>query len=107
MADISTAIRETTALFKRRSTPEDWAQNIIDGSRSVKTPEDWTHYYAWLANPSNYNPQKKLRVAEIVDIKPYPPGFEEVRYPNGPDVVIHVKNTRVQEEVEDEKSPAE
>ena len=58
MADISVAIRETNELFKRRSDPTFWAANLIDGSTSLKTALEWTHYYAWIANPQNYDPKK-------------------------------------------------
>ena len=106
MADISTAIRETHALFKRRNSAEDWAQNLIDGSRTVKTPEQWTKYYAFIANPQNYDPNHEYKVAPLVKPGSYPAGQKEVRYQNGPDEYIYVTNvTTAANDEEDEKNP--
>ena len=58
MADISTAIRDTEAMFRAHSSAEDWANNIVNGSRSLKTDEQWTQYYAYLASPANYDPNR-------------------------------------------------
>ena len=40
--NLQAAIRETRDLFKRRATAADWARNLIEGSRRLKTKKEWT-----------------------------------------------------------------
>ena len=109
MADISRAIRETNDLFKRRSDPTFWAANLIDGSKSLKTPEQWTHYYAFISNPNNYDPSKIYKPMDPNETIIYDkhPNLKVERFGNGPEeTIIHLKNMNLRE-VEDEKEEKE
>ena len=109
MADIQTAIRETTDLFKKHTLAEDWSDNIMKGSRSLKTSQQWTNYYAWLASPSTYCPERIYKPISDKQIKEYTdPELDkrlaEMVYKNGTETIIHIKK-RTSEESEDEKNP--
>ena len=103
-ADISTAIRETTELFRTRGTAEDWSNNIIEGSRSVKSDQEWTNYYAWLASPSTYDSKRDYKAQKQTPyVQPeLPKGMKETVYVNGTERFVHV--TRVEEDEKEEKT---
>ena len=108
MADISVAIRETEALFRAHTTAEDWSNNIIVGSRSVKTPEQWTHFYAYLASPTTYDSTRVYKPVsqEEHDAFERPPlhkGLQEKIYKNGLDTIIHVVRKKDDEEEKEEE----
>ena len=99
------AFEQTEDNFRTHTASEDWADNIIKGSRGIKTVLQWRHYYTWLANPRGYEessvgePERDLSKHLI---EPYPSFMEEVRYQNGNETIIHVKNKQFQG---DEKVP--
>ena len=105
MADISRAIRETNALFQRRRDPTFWAANLLEGSRSLKTALQWTHYYAWVSNPQNYNPDHKYipmdRDEEVV--YDHHPDMKPITYHNGTEAIIHFKNMGISDEDDEKK----
>ena len=96
-------------LFKARTASECWSDNIVEGSRGIKTKLQWRHFYAWLANPDGYNEEDVVAPMEGLTaavIEPYPQGMLEQRYENGTETIIHVKNTELYtNEQEEEKVP--
>ena len=87
---------KTKDLFQRRNRSEDWAENIIRGSAGLTTPEQWKHYYVWLANPKQYNEESTNKMEidnSLTQIDDYPDCMEVETFQNGPcETVIHVKN---------------
>jgi len=102
------AIAETTDLFKRRSQAEDWSRNLIEGSRELKTPHQWKHFYTWLANPNQYNEEEtnKMEIAtEAAKIEPYDSCMRTETFQNGPcETIINVINTSGHSEQDEEKT---
>jgi len=87
---------KTRDLFRRRQRSEDWADNLIDGSRGLTTPAQWKHFYVWIANPQNYNEAEvdKMEIDNsLATIDEYPECMEVETFQNGPcETIIHVKN---------------
>jgi hypothetical protein len=107
--DLQYSIRKTKELFRRRQTGEDWARNLLEGSRRLKTVDDWDMYYAFIANPDAYEENKiPARTGTCCVHEGVPtdyPDFMEVRKViNGGETIIHVINKRSRGE-DDEKSP--
>ena len=102
--NLQAAIRETRDLFKRRGTAGDWARNLIEGSRRLKTKKEWTKYYAYLANPEGFDPNREYAVVKPEDmtIEPYPEEQVVTEFKNGTETIVHVKN-RVRSQ-DDEKT---
>ena len=102
-ADLELAIEKLNRLFNDRDSAEWWSQNIIDASQHLKQQEDWTKFYAYMANPTTFDASSNLPTLdtcmEEVDLS-YDNGMEEVRYQNGPDTIIHVRR---KPKIEDEK----
>ena len=102
-------IHKTTELFKRRATAEDWADNIIEGSNALKTPNQWKHFYAWLASPTLYNEEEVNNVGtlqsttEQATIEDYPEGMKVETYKNGCETIVMVRNVGLECDEEDEK----
>ena len=113
MADISVAIRDTEALFRAHTSAEDWSNNIVNGSRSLKTPEQWTHFYAYLASPTTYDSNRTYKAVSQKEYDDYvrPPlhkGLRETIFKNGTETIIHVVREKEEDEKEcDEKSDDE
>ena len=100
---------QTKELFKRKTQSEDWAENLITGSRGLTTARQWKHYYVWLANPKKYDEERTERM-EIdttpPKIDPYPAGMKVETFQNGPcETRIHVSNPHWYKTNEDEKTP--
>ena len=93
---LQVAINRTTKLFKNRRTARDWSDNILQGSRNLTTPNVWKHYYAWLANPTNYSEEDtdNLSIEEYTPacIAPYPDGMKVTSFKNGNETIIRVSN---------------
>ena len=101
-ADISIAIKETTELFKTRGAAEDWSHNIITGSRSLKTDQEYTNYYAWLASPQTFDKNRNYKAQTKVEKRPaVPDGYEEIIHKNGTESVVLVRKIRVDDEKEE------
>ena len=101
------AIAETKNLFRRRNSPEDWARNLIEGSRGIKTSKGWGLYYAFLANPKGFDITKEVIPFNTSEYnpEPYPEYMTVEKFQNGPsETIIHVKNTKYMN-MEDEKTP--
>ena len=100
------AFAKTTELFKTRRTARDWSDNIIEGSKSLTTPEAWKHYYVWLANPKMYNEaatdKLEVEVPTPECIKPYPKGMKVETFNNGNETIVRVINQNLQN-TDDEK----
>ena len=91
MENVRKAIQETTRLFAVRPTGF-WSKNLIEGSTSLKTPNDWCHYYAWLGNPTTYDETKNYAPGTEEPVFNLPPELEVVSYNNGPqETIIHVR----------------
>ena len=109
-SELQYAIDTANDLFKTRDSPKFWADNIIEASQHIKKKKNWTKFYAYMANPTAFNPSDDLKTLEdsmeVCDLS-YPDYMEEVRYQNGPsDTVIHVK-LRENTTVDDEKTQPE
>ena len=94
-AELQLAIDNAERLFKTRDSPEFWSENIIEASRHIKKKENWTKFYAYMANPTAFDPADTLQTIEDAreecDLS-YPENIEVVEYKNGPeDTIIHVK----------------
>ena len=105
--DFNESVRMTTELFKNNRTTEDWADNLIKGSRSLKTGNSWKHYYAWLANPTKYNEEEVNKLATCGEepqavIEDYPDCMKVETFQNGIETIIHVRNMSLEEK--DEKT---
>ena len=106
-AELSLAINNVDRLFKNRDSPEFWSENIIEASSHIQKKENWTKFYAYMANPSAFNPNDNLQTIEDAmeecDLS-YPDFMEEVRYQNGPEeTIIHIKKREPLSQ-EDEKT---
>jgi len=90
-------LNKTKGLFEHRKRSEDWAENLIEGSRGLTTPAQWKHFYVWLANPTQYN-EEATEAMEIdnslTKIDEYDDCMEVETFQNGPcETIIYVKNT--------------
>jgi len=104
--DLQLAIKKVDKLFNDRDGAEWWAENIIEASRHLTDSNDWTLFYSYLSNPSQFDPNAKL---EVIDDKmeiefEYPPNMKEFFYKNGVDTIIHVKNMSISGDSDDEKT---
>ena len=101
--DLKRAIELVNKLFDERDGAEWWSQNIIDASLHLTESSDWTKFYAYMANPAQFDPNAELEPlgdsSMEVDFQ-YPTHMKEFRYQNGNETIIHVKNM----EIDDEKS---
>ena len=105
------AIHKTQELFKTRSGTSDWQRNIVDGSSSLKTKIEWSNFYAWLANPSQFIPKeneedfKFEEDCELWKNYKYPEGVHEKIFKNGNETMIHIVNDKwyANDAEEDEK----
>ena len=101
------SLKKTQDLFERRNRSEDWAENLIEGSKNLTTKAQWKHYYVWLANPHKYN-EDAVDGMEIDNslkkIDEYPEHMEVETFQNGPcETLIHVKNPQFHTNMEEEK----
>ena len=105
------AIAATVDLFKTRTDSEDWVRNIVEGSKTLTTPLQWTHFYTFLTNPNGYD-ESKVDINSTAGEEynneytrtPYESCLEEVHYKNGPnETIIHVKNNSLYLDQDDEK----
>ena len=86
---------KTQGLFSTRKQSESWADNIIDGSKELKTPREWKHFYVWLANPRGYDEERteKMEIAsEAPCIEPYDDCMKVETFQNGSETIINVIN---------------
>ena len=108
-AELQLAINTVEHLFKTRDSPEFWSSNIIDASRHIQKKENWTKFYAYIANPTAFNANDSLKTIEDCmeecDLS-YPDYMEEIRYTNGTDTTIHIKH-RPRLSQDDEKTQPE
>lgn len=99
-------VKKTTDLFKRRNLAEDWANNLIEGSKGLVTGNQWKHFYAWLSNPNNYN-ELEVNALETVgtelpsNLGDYPDYMKVETFQNGVETLVYV--THKDKGGEDEK----
>ena len=103
------SIRKTKELFKRRNTAEDWARNLLEGSRRLKTKNDWDTYYAFITDPLGFEDGdivENMGTCNMQEGIPtdYPSFMKVVKTMNGNETMIHVVNTNSRCE-DDEKNP--
>ena len=108
-SDLQFSIRKTKELFKRRNTAEDWARNLLEGSRRLNTEKDWDTYYAFITNPLGFEEGEiveKMGTCSIHEGVPpeYPSFMKVVKTMNGNETMIHIVNTNSRCE-DDEKNP--
>ena len=60
MAPYEIAIDRVKKLFKDRSDPGFWADNIIEASRDLTSKHDWSRFYSYITNPTTYNPNETI-----------------------------------------------
>ena len=109
-AELQNAIHTAERLFKERNSAEWWGANIIDAGKCLQTKQNWTKFYAYLSNPSTFNPNIEYKTLEDdeeseldqVTLDYDDVGLKEYRFENGNETIIHVKNMRVPQ-VDDEK----
>ena len=98
--ELAKAIEQTQKLFKTRDRAEDWGRNILEGSKGITTERDWTLYYSYLTNPSEFNPEADLKPLDPNEvIEDIPTELEKVTHTNGNEVFIEYKRAH-----DDEKS---
>ena len=103
MKGIDAAIAKQQQLLSERNEPEWWSSNIGEASSLLKTTDDWTRFYAYLADGINFDRTKKYVTLNDVECLPIPdlhPSLEEVVYKNGPDTVIHIRHRSSDDEKE-------
>jgi hypothetical protein len=103
------SVRKTKDLFARRPSAEDWARNLLEGSKRLNTKHDWDKFYTFITNPDAYEEgeiSEHFLPAKISEGIPtdYPSHMKVVKIMNGNETVIHVVNTHKRDE-DDEKSP--
>ena len=108
--DLRKAIDTVDKLFKERSQPEWWADNIIEAGKHVKSANSWTKFYAYLSNPGKFDPDVEMETIgdslDNMELEPLPAQLEEIRVQNGVETFIHVRNMQVDTIEEcDEKVP--
>jgi hypothetical protein len=95
------AIERIKTLFKVNKDPSFWSHNITESSKLCRTEMDWKHFYAYITNPSGYNPEHIEQMKTLGDlpanetegcIKPLPEYMVEDVYKNGDETVIHTRN---------------
>ena len=94
-------------MFMKNNMAQDWSTNIIEGSKALRTPTQWKHYYVWLANPNNYN-EEEANLLEIDQnpplIEPYPECMKVETFQNGNETIVSVTNpTLYPTQADDEK----
>ena len=82
----------TLELFRKRPGYQDWSLNLEEGSAGLTTDEDWKRFYQFLANPMGVIHENTTLPEEEKQQHTLPSCLEEVRYENGTDIIIHVKN---------------
>ena len=90
----------TLELFRKRPDYQDWSLNLEEGSSGLTSDEDWQMFYRFLANPTGLVNKSKTELPEEEKEQTHtlPPCLEELRYQNGTDMIIHVKNIDVDDE---------
>ena len=95
-----------------RKTSESWAHNIIEGSNELTTPNQWKHFYAWLASPNTYSESKTNNL--VIDntppnIEPYDDCLVIDTVQNGIDTIINITNPSLftKHNSDDEKNAVE
>jgi hypothetical protein len=104
------SVRKTKDLFARRPSAEDWARNLLEGSKRLKSKHDWDKFYTFITNPEAYEEgeiPEDFSPAKISEGIPtdYPTHMKVVKTMNGNETLIHVVNTRRSRDEDDEKVP--
>jgi len=114
-AVLKRCLAKTKELFTSRKSSEDWADNLIEGSKELSTPTQWKHFYTWLASPNTYD---EFKTDQLV-IDPTPPRIDPYdeclvidTVQNGPcETIINITNPTLyskacvnDEKMEDEKA---
>ena len=102
------AIDKLTELFKKNTSPDCWADNLIKASKNLKAPRDWTLFYSYITNPREFDANKIIKtigeMQELPEIPPYEDCLEVHEFKNGPmETTIHVKNPSLYSNVIEEK----
>ena len=105
--ELQDAIERTKNLFITRDHSADWGRNILEGSAGLETYEDWHRYYAFLNNPTQFDPDAEVQPMQDeveVDLTP-PPEFTVVKHQNGNETIIEYrrKDKMNVDTVDDEK----
>ena len=106
---VEKAIKNVDRLFALFPGAESWSENLIKASRELKDPADWTLFYAYITDPTNFDSTKKYSTIghkfDSMQMDPYPKNFTVDEYNNGVhDTIIHVRNMNLYD-VDDEKNP--
>ena len=113
---VKKAIENVDRLFEQQTEPESWANNLIEASRELKNPADWTLFYAYITDPKHFDPEHSYSTMgdkfDKMKLDPYQEGMIVNTYANGShDTIIHIKNESLykkmvkEDDVEDEKNP--
>ena len=106
MAPYEIAIERVKRLFRERSDPGFWSDNIIQASRDLETKHDWSRFYSYITNPRTYDPAAQIvTLDDMIDPLPAIPAYEDCfevkEYKNGPlETIIHVRRKDSQEDDE-------
>ena len=80
--------------------------NLTQSTKHLNTDWQMKHFYAWVANPRDYN-EDEVDLLETgfdgMEIEPYENYMEVHSFPNGDECFIHVKNSKLYSQ-EEEKS---
>ena len=100
----------TEKLFKRNKSAESWGDNIVLGSKTIETDDQWKHYQAWLTNPLNYDFEECEKMKTLDSLPDYENinleydnGLEPIFYKNGSECIVHVTKKLVSMQ-DDEKT---
>ena len=101
MVTLNEACERTLELFRKRPGAENWADNLEEGSKGV-SDEDYENYIRFLARPARLqegHPPVQVKESDLPKLQKQ---YEEAKLPahmkvevtqNGPDQIIHVRNT--------------
>jgi hypothetical protein len=108
------AINEFKRLTKTRTCPSFWTANIVDAHGFCKSKNDHKHFWAFLTNPGEYNPDKVENMKTIGDrvdevgykcgIQDLPEELTQDIYQNGNEITIRTRRKDIAIE-HDEKCP--
>jgi hypothetical protein len=84
----------------KRSSPEFWAENIIESSRLCKNDREIKHFYSYIVDPCKYSydvveseSYKVMGDTVKEDTTPYPANIKTHIYKNGNEYTIYNENT--------------
>ena len=104
--ELAEAIEKTKDFFKRRTHDTDWSRNIEEGSKGLKTKQQWGRFYKWMSNPTHFDIRENVEYMDCDEFNPppYEEGMKVETFKNGPDLLIRVTNTK--DSVQDDEKMA-